>query len=188
MSGLSFELNLCEEISHFLHEMPKVFANVICAQTNVFLGELMVSNTEIHNAQKSLQLSRKSFNESRSPPKVRKISKPPAAASSQMPNTQPLGFVNQSDPTVKRDVSSLINTLVNSQTNEKIHQCTFCSYQSNYMSHAKRHVELKHLPTSVLYPCLTCGNNFRMKSALKMHYVRVHKMPDHAAKAMLTPP
>ena len=44
------------------------------------------------------------------------------------------------------------------------------------------------MPTTVLYPCLTCGKTSKNKSDLKKHYTSVHKMPDHAAKAMLMTP
>ena len=186
MSAVAIDLYLFEEFSKMLSKVQKMEADLFCVDNDLLLGKIMLSSTDIQNDTNSLKrnaspikcLPAKKVNRSLNT----HISKVPAQS------TQPQGFVSQFDPMAKRDVSSLVNVLVNSQTNQKIYQCTFCSYQSGRGPHAKRHIEAKHLPPSVLYPCLTCGNNFKMKSALKLHYVRVHKMPDHAAKAMLTPP
>ena len=85
----------------------------------------------------------------------------------------------------KVDVSSLVNTVIRNDGQEKTFQCSFCTYNSTYISAVKRHIEIKHMPSKVLFPCQTCEKTFKMKQDLKRHYVNVHKMPEPAAKAMI---
>ena len=90
------------------------------------------------------------------------------------------------DPTQsKADVSSLINTLIKPGSNEKLFQCSFCTYQSIRSGDVKRHIEMKHLPPSVLFSCLNCSRTFKAKSDLKKHYIKVHGLLEPAAQAML---
>ena len=147
MSAFEFQLCLSENIQQFFLANAKVMASIFCNRTSTFLGTLDVITTDIPRERLGESFKRMSTETKNSSPKVRKVSKPTVTTSPQSPKVPATGFVNQNDPSTKRDVSSLINTLVNPQTNQKIFQCSFCSYQSNYMSHAKRHVELKHLPT-----------------------------------------
>ena len=84
------------------------------------------------------------------------------------------------------DVSSLRRVLVDSQTNEKIFQCTFCNYETKFASTIKRHIELKHLPQRVSLNCLQCDSVFKLKQHLKAHYMRSHGLLEPAAKAMMT--
>ena len=182
MSGIAIDLYLYEGFHHLLFKVQKIAADIFCID-NSLLGTLILRNTDIENERRGVQ--RPAYANKTNPKARKSISI--TASNGPVLNAQTQGFVSESDPTAKRDVSSLINTLANTQTKEKIHQCTFCNYQSDSLSHAKRHVELKHLPPRILHPCLTCGNSFKIKSDLKKHYIKVHKMPDHAAKAMLTP-
>ena len=85
----------------------------------------------------------------------------------------------------KADVSSLINTLIKPGSNEKLFQCSFCTYQSIRSGDVKRHIELKHLPSGILFSCLTCGKTSKTKSNLKKHYMSVHNLLEPAANGML---
>ena len=86
----------------------------------------------------------------------------------------------------KRDVSSLIDTVIKPGTAERVFQCSFCAYQSANNSHVKRHIELKHVTSNVVFKCQMCDKAFSLKSNLKRHYLTAHKMPPAAADGMLT--
>ena len=85
----------------------------------------------------------------------------------------------------KRDVTSLINTITKPESLEKSFQCSFCMYQSIRIGDVKRHIELKHLPSSVVFKCQTCGKDFKLKPDLKRHYMKVHNLAEPAAQAMI---
>ena len=85
----------------------------------------------------------------------------------------------------KVDVSSLVNTVI-ANNGEKSLQCSFCGYQSTYLSAVKRHLEMKHMPSKVVFPCQTCQKTFKLKQDLKKHYMNIHKMPEPAAKTMIS--
>ena len=85
----------------------------------------------------------------------------------------------------KVDTSTLISVVQNLRTNEKEYRCSFCEYKSNSQRNAKRHVEMKHVDTGVLFRCKMCSTTSKLKATLKSHYMKVHQMPDTAAKAMV---
>ena len=85
----------------------------------------------------------------------------------------------------KVDTSTLISVVQNLRTNEKEYRCSFCEYFSKDFRNARRHVELKHVDTGIIFQCKTCGGDFSLKAHLKSHYMKVHQLPEPAAKAML---
>ena len=86
---------------------------------------------------------------------------------------------------VKPDVSSMVLVVQSVSSSEKQFQCSFCDYRSPNMNNVKRHIEMKHVPSSPVFQCQTCTKTFKLKNDLKRHYMNVHKMPEQAAKAMI---
>ncbi len=87
--------------------------------------------------------------------------------------------------TAKVDVSSMISIVQNLKSKEKEFRCSMCPYVTKQIGNAKRHVELNHLERELSFRCLTCQEVFSLKANLKRHYIKVHKMLEEAAKAML---
>ena len=87
---------------------------------------------------------------------------------------------------VKPDVSSMVLVVQSVSSSEKQFQCSFCDYRSPIMNNVKRHIEMKHVPSSTVFQCKTCSATFKLKQVLKRHYMTVHTMPEPAAKAMMS--
>ena len=189
----NFELTFSfhEKVLDSLHEIGDCLRSVIIDSSGAeILGQFQISGVSSIDVQannenyaKKQKLQSKSF---QSPSKgVKKTCfVQNKATSSQCTNDVPVGFKPEKEVS-KVDVSSLVTTLVNASTNEKLFQCSFCSYQTKTGSHAKRHVELKHVPNNSKFSCVSCPKQFNLKSNLKTHYIRTHKMPEAAATAIL---
>ena len=80
---------------------------------------------------------------------------------------------------------ALVNVTQNLTTGEKNFQCSLCGYVSNQKSAVKRHIELKHLPKTVVFNCQLCEYTASLRFHLKSHYTGKHNLPAQAAKAML---
>ena len=120
---------------------------------------------------------------SRVPPKQ---AKPKSLSMSTEPKNNLNGdYAILSAASAKVDTSNLISIVQNLRTNEKEFRCSFCEYMSKSQANAKRHVELKHTGICKAFKCQTCGTEFRLKAHLKGHYMKVHKMSETAAKALV---
>ena len=121
-------------------------------------------------------------------PKSKKVLKPPTKSN---PKEQPEYVNGSSDYAIlsaassKVDTSTLISVVQNLRTNEKEYRCSFCQYVSKCPRNARRHVEMKHVDTGVVFRCKVCPSTAKLKATLKNHYMKVHQMPDTAAKAMV---
>ena len=80
---------------------------------------------------------------------------------------------------------ALVNVTQNLTTGENNFQCSLCGYVSNQKSAVKRHIELKHLPKTVVFNCQLCEYTASLRFHLKSHYTGKHNLPAQAAKAML---
>ena len=101
------------------------------------------------------------------------------------PPLHPQSQLLLNSPGQKVDVSGLMRTLVDARSNDKLFQCSFCSYEARVSSSVKRHIELKHLPQSITLNCLHCSATFKLKQGLKVHYMKIHGLLEPAAKAMM---
>ena len=86
----------------------------------------------------------------------------------------------------KVDVSSMMSVTQNLATNEKSYKCSFCGFESSHVSSVTRHIETKHLPSTVMFNCRSCQYSSKFKHNLKSHYMKAHNMPAPAAEGMLT--
>ena len=188
-AGLLIEFFVNEKLSSVLETEKEISSDLFSNCGNYFLGSIRISEisvdtkTQINQSKQPLKRAAPSFHKS-----SRKILKNSnvAGMKQDVKNQDPVGFIRQNQASAKLDVTSLVDTLVNPKTNEKLFICSICKYQSALSGNTKRHVETKHMPATVLYPCLTCEKPFKAKADLKKHYINVHKMPDTAAKAMLS--
>ena len=87
----------------------------------------------------------------------------------------------------KVDVSSMVLLVQSMSSKEKQFQCSFCSYRSANGANVKRHLEMKHVPSSQVFQCQSCPNTrtFKLKNDLKRHYMKIHNISDAAAKVMV---
>ena len=188
---MSLDLTLIEQPGDFPLIANLVIESAVCGYMKIFASK----NQEV---QENLVLADNDYLLSRSFPATQKarVPKRQMTVVSNNASTKPIKkkFQNQR-PEVssmasliqnpKVDVSSLRRVLVDSSTQEKIFQCTFCSYETKFPSTIKRHIEMKHLPKSVTLNCMQCTSTFAMKQSLKQHYMNVHGLSAPAAKAML---
>ena len=122
------------------------------------------------------------------PKKISKSSDPDHKISS-----KPLSGVNNvgsdyalvSAASHKVDTSNLISIVQNLRTNEKEFRCSFCQYVSKSQANTKRHLEIKHIDNGVVFQCKMCPVTIKLKANLKNHYMKIHQVPEEAAKAML---
>ena len=84
----------------------------------------------------------------------------------------------------KANPESLLNISQDLATGEKTYRCSFCDYISNRKDSARRHIELKHLPSKSVFKCQLCVYTANLKHNLKTR-VKAHSLPEQAAKAML---
>ena len=85
----------------------------------------------------------------------------------------------------KVDVSSMMSVTQNLATNEKSYKCSFCGFESSHVSSVTRHIETKHLPSTVMFNCRSCQYSSKFKHNLLRHYMTKHDMPEPAAQGML---
>ena len=93
--------------------------------------------------------------------------------------------VNRFETTSKADPDALVHATQNLATGDKVFECSVCLYRSGNRGHVKRHIDIKHLPNSSVFKCRMCEVTCSLRYNLKSHYIKVHNMPDDAAKAML---
>ena len=85
----------------------------------------------------------------------------------------------------KVDVSSMMSVNQNMSTNETAFKCLFCDFETAHKRSITRHIEIKHLPSNVVFNCVNCGYTSKFKHDLLKHYISKHDMPKPAAQAML---
>ena len=190
MAMVNFTLSICESF------LPPADSK----GDNPFSGKIFHSITEKFVG--SFQLH---FNYSQQIPSE-KLSQPEKSLIKKRPIAQPRGaskakttrIENNATPSTqifnsfgsmameKPNVESLIIPTQNLQSGEKIFQCSICTvYCSKNKAHVKRHIEIKHLPSSTVFKCRMCDVTCSLRYNLKNHYMSKHNMPDDAAKAML---
>ena len=170
------ELKLCEDITS-LCSLRKLATKICDVSNDMHLGSLTISKSQNFDA---------TMKPPKPPLKSLANSSCPPAKKPRLPVSAPVANATLGAPIMgKRDVTSLINTIIKPDSKEKAFQCSFCMYQSALIQNVKRHIELKHLPSSVVFKCQTCGKDFKMKADLKKHYIKIHSMPEPAARAML---
>ena len=185
MSG-SFEikLNVLEEcFSKIIVSSSTCFS--IWTAENIYGGSLLVKQLDYSEPPVELKpkLKRQHQLNAKITPKVKK---PNVGATPRTVPDPESSFQVIQEASAKVDVSSVISTVQNLKTNEKEFRCSMCQYVAKKMGNARRHVELTHFKSATVFQCLTCGKTSKLKADLKKHYMTVHKMPEHAAKAMLT--
>ena len=84
-------------------------------------------------------------------------------------------------------IQPLVLLVQSMSSKEKQFQCSFCSYRSANGANVKRHLEMKHVPSSQVFQCQSCPNTrtFKLKNDLKRHYMKIHNISDAAAKVMV---
>ena len=85
----------------------------------------------------------------------------------------------------KIDVSSMMSSVENMATGEKSYKCSFCGSESAHLTSIRRHIETKHLPSTVSFDCRQCDYKTKLKFMLKKHYTNKHQMPEMAAQGMM---
>ena len=85
----------------------------------------------------------------------------------------------------KVDVSSMMSVNQNMSTNETTFKCLFCDFETSHKWSITRHIEIKHLPSNVVFNCRSCNYTAKFKHNLKSHYMKTHNMPAPAAEGML---
>ena len=114
----------------------------------------------------------------------RKQAKPTPGPSTHMQSYSNLDFAVLSSS--KADLLSFLSAVQNLRTNAREYRCNFCDYMSKDQRNAKRHVELKHVNSGVVFKCKTCGKTATLKANLKAHYIRHHGLTAaEAASCML---
>ena len=108
------------------------------------------------------------------------------------PNSKPTPALNSNgddailrSASSKLDASNLVSVVQNLRTNEKEYRCSFCQYVSKDSRNARRHVELKHVYSGLVFQCKTCGKTATLKANLKAHYMKAHNMSSEAANSLL---
>ena len=171
------QINLCEDAVAYCSS-AKLITKISDFYNGVRLGFMTISKSEPCDTLLTPKLAESVKRPMKSgcpPAKKAKVSNSFSAPI--QPPVAPLGG--------KRDVTSLINTIIKPGSNEKAFQCSFCMYQSNRVSNVTRHLEYKHLPSSVIFKCQTCGKDFKLKTDLKRHYIKNHALSEPAAQAMI---
>ena len=122
----------------------------------------------------------------RSPPaeKLSQINKIKAQKFTHIPRSQPMADQDVLTKS-KANPDALINTTESLSTGQKKFECSLCAYSSNTKRNVRRHIEIKHIPSSTVFKCRMCDHTCNLKHNLKRHYMKVHAMPDDAAQAML---
>ena len=119
------------------------------------------------------------------PNNTKQILKQPKPNPKPAPNHLNTDYAVLSAASSKVDTSTLISVVQNLRTNEKEYRCSFCEYLSKNQANARRHVELKHIDTGIVFKCKTCGDTSKLKASMKRHYIKCHNMSPEAADAML---
>ena len=174
------------------HHESFLVCDISCQLTNETVGSVMFCPCEqeagFPEAAKAMTgLKRKD------PPKtdLSKIIQKPKCVKLKPTNTQvvpkpPSDPVTRGSQNTKVDVSSMMSVNHNLLTNEKTFECLFCTFETSHMSSITRHIETKHLPSSVVFNCRSCNYSSKFKHNLKSHYMKAHNMPAPAAEGMLT--
>ena len=166
-------------ISHFFEESisletPKL-SNLVFAKTDTGVKNKRLSKPGSENSKQQRNGMQPKL------AKVTGIGRNPKVVSTAQIQTSSNETVIQA----KVDVSSLVNTVIRNDGQEKTFQCSFCTYNSTYISAVKRHIEIKHMPSKALFPCQTCEKTFKLRQGLKRHYLDVHKMSEIATRALI---
>ena len=66
---------------------------------------------------------------------------------------------------------------------EKLYLCNLCSYQSNIKGNIRKHINVKHNENCPKIQCSMCPLQVKVAGQLKIHYMRVHKLPEAVAKS-----
>ena len=185
------------DISLFLspdHLESLLVCDVSCLSTNQTVGYLKFSPSEQQEVPGS-ETARVLIGSKRRDPPVTSSTKNEHKAKSMKlisSNTQatqsslkaPSNPVNRAGGKV--DVSSMMSVNHNMSTNEKTFKCLFCDFETSHMRSITRHIETKHLPSSVVFNCRSCNYSSKFKHNLMRHYMKTHNMPAPAAEGMLT--
>ena len=165
--------------------------DISCQSTNETVGYVMFCPREqegFPEAAKAMTgLKRKD------PPRtdLSKINQKPKCVKLKPTNTQvvpkpPSNPVTRGSQSAKVDVSSMMSVNHNLSTNEKTFKFLFCTFETTHMRSITRHIETKHLPSSVVFNCRSCDYSSKFKHNLMRHYMKTHNMPAPAAEGMLT--
>ena len=187
MSGgvIRFDISLLDGASFFQFEQSR--SAIIVDNRGALLGNLTATKTNevSFHAKPAVKRPMQPRSDSAASTKKRRsinAPKPPDPSANDSSNAAGLAV---QEPPQKVDANLLIHTLTKPNSNKKMYQCSFCAFQATVKSRAKRHIELKHLPSSVVFKCQTCSKDFKMKAHLKKHYIKIHSMPERAAQAMI---
>ena len=179
--SLQVELRL---ISEFLQFPDFEVCHPICHQINQSQIGTISFNQSALNEHLNLKLKRQVSSATVSAVAERKlklISKPKMNAK---PATLTVDTASVSANS-KVDVSSMMKVVQSMDSNDKTYQCSFCGSQTSLLSSMKRHIECKHLPSTVVFNCRSCAYSSKYKHDLKKHYIKVHNMPEPAAQGMM---
>ena len=183
--SVDLAVNLLKQIlaNQTVNEHLKIISSIGCTE----LGSVRFENSENFNIPKVASLKRfpPALKKAAPAVKAKQTSKLPKPILTSALNTSNNDYAILSAASSKVDTSTLISVVQNLRTNEKEYRCSFCEYKSKSQRNAKRHVELKHVDTGVLFRCKMCPKTNKLKADLKSHYMKAHQMPDQAAKAML---
>ena len=181
---IEFNLEFMEAFNHMLGSTLSqcvigefMKADIVSTDSRVLIGQLSMKNTL--EAKPSVKLNSNDVDMKQIQVTKRKL---PAAASS-LPSRSKKVFGNISVPcnaesvlTSKANADAMIIINQNLTTGEKSFQCSLCVYSSIHKSAVKRHVEIKHLPTSTVFKCQLCTVTATLKFNMKKHYIKTHWM------------
>ncbi len=164
------------------------------AETGCYMGEICIKeNSEAPLAKPRANYPPKSTIEPKGPPKRAKHSMTSVynenTKSAKISKTEPSkgSTFHISTPTdsSKKNAGSVgsFKELFTAK-GEKLFMCDSCSYQCPKKSPMVRHVELKHNPNAKKFPCTMCSLQAKFRWQLHTHYVKVHNLPESAAKAI----
>ena len=175
---IQVQLHLCADVL----QSPYLGMNHIINNPDHFqIGTISLNSLE---QTESFKLSPKRKSAEPLPQNVKKPKSLPKSKSDVRPLVQntPAVVANTSP---KIDVTSMMKVVQSMGSKDKTYQCSFCGSGTTLLSSMKRHIESKHLPSTVVFNCRSCSYSSKYKHDLKKHYMKTHNMPEPAAQGML---
>ena len=190
MDALKFEFQLVDAAIEYMakHQRPALGLEIISGINGTFFGVLNIWTVDF--SVNKLNLKRPNGpiveNHYTLTNKIQKREYIPARKNYPTipkPNDLPSHRENLSAPKV--DVSSMMSIVHSMATNERSYKCSFCNFETTHLTSMTRHIQIKHLPNTVMFKCRQCEFDTKFKHNLKSHYMKTHKMPEPAARGMM---
>ena len=183
---VSATVNLSHDTLSFLKEIPELFS-IAHSATGLNCGSMLLMSTSETNLSEKVKMMnsalKREFVGSQGVKSLLTIPK--------KPKMQPIQAAAALGKFSAETISSPLNasTAVFNQTWQEVTSaegrlflCKVCAYRSNKSSNIKRH-SLKHEENVPKIQCSQCDTCMKDKTALKGHYMKVHRFTDFLAKA-----